>query len=54
MSRKPYPTDVSDEEWGFVAASLTLMSEDAPQREHSLREVFNGCDTLREAEEHGD
>jgi transposase len=42
MSRKPYPTDVSDEEWGFVAAYLTLMSKDAPQREHSLREVFNG------------
>ncbi|BAU10279.1 putative transposase [ISY523a: - 968419] (plasmid) [Leptolyngbya sp. NIES-3755] len=42
MSRKPYPTDVSDEEWVFVAPYLTLMSEDAPQREHSLREVFNG------------
>jgi len=42
MTRKPYPTDVSDEEWTFVAPYLTLMSEDAPQREHSLREVFNG------------
>lgn len=42
MSRKPYPTDVSDEEWAFVAPYLTLMKEDAPQREHSLREVFNG------------
>jgi transposase len=42
MSRKPYPTDVSDEEWAFVAPYLTLMNEDAPQREHSLREVFNG------------
>ncbi|MER3435465.1 MAG: IS5/IS1182 family transposase [Leptolyngbya sp. ERB_1_1] len=42
MRRKPYPTDVSDEEWGFVAPYLTLMTEDAPQREHSLREVFNG------------
>ncbi len=42
MSRKPYPSDVSDEEWAFVAPYLTLMSEDAPQREHSLREVFNG------------
>lgn len=42
MSRKPYPSDVSDEEWEFVAPYLTLMSEDAPQREHSLREVFNG------------
>lgn len=42
MSRKAYPTDVSDAEWAFVAPYLTLMTEDAPQREHSLREVFNG------------
>ncbi len=41
MNRKAYPSDVSDEEWAFVAPYLTLMSEDAPQREHSLREVFN-------------
>lgn len=40
--RKSYPSDVSDDEWAFVAPYLTLMSEDAPQREHSLREVFNG------------
>lgn len=42
MSRKPYPSDVSDEEWAFVAPYLTLMREDAPQREYSLREIFNG------------
>jgi transposase len=42
MERKPYPTDVSDAEWALVAPYLTLMTEDAPQREHSLREVFNG------------
>jgi transposase len=42
MERKAYPTDVSDDEWAFVAPYLTLMSEEAPQREHSLREVFNG------------
>jgi transposase len=41
MARKPYPSDVSDEEWEFVTPYLTLMSEDAPQREHDLREVFN-------------
>lgn len=41
MTRKPYPSDVTDEEWFFVAPYLTLMREDAPQREHSLREVFN-------------
>src|SRR4030042_935531 len=42
MERKAYPSDVSDDEWAFVAPYLTLMREDALQREHSLREVFNG------------
>src|SRR5215510_1456283 len=42
MSRKAYPSDVTDEEWAFVAPYLTLMSEEAPQREYGLREVFNG------------
>jgi transposase len=41
-ARKSYPSDVSDEEWAFCAPYLTLMKEDAPQREHSLRELFNG------------
>ncbi len=39
--RKPYPSDVSDDEWAFVAPYLTLMTPDAPQRKHDLREVFN-------------
>ncbi len=39
--RKSYPSDVSDEEWAFVAPYLTLMTSDAPQRRHDLREVFN-------------
>ncbi len=41
-TRKSYPSDVSEEEWAFCAPYLTLMREDAPQREHSLRELFNG------------
>lgn len=41
-SRNPYPTDVSDDEWEFVAPYLTLLPEDAGQRTYSLREVFNG------------
>jgi transposase len=41
-SRKPYPSDVPDEEWAFVAPYLALLREDAPQRTHELREVFNG------------
>jgi transposase len=42
MDRKPYPSDVSDEEWAFVVPYLTLMTPDAPQRTYPLREVFNG------------
>lgn len=42
MERKRYPSDVSDEEWAFVAPYLTLMREDAPQRDYPVREVFNG------------
>ena len=41
-TRKPYPNDVSNEEWEFVAPYLALVREDAPQRDHDLREVFNG------------
>ena len=41
-ARKSYPSDVSDEAWAYCAPYLTLMKEDAPQREHSLRELFNG------------
>jgi transposase len=40
-TRKAYPTDVSDEEWAFVAPYLALVRADAPQRHHDLREVFN-------------
>jgi transposase len=42
MERKAYPSDVSDAEWTLVAPYLTLMTEDAPQRDYPLREVFNG------------
>jgi hypothetical protein len=40
-SRKPYPSDVSDEEWHLVLSYLTVMSEGAPQRRHGLRAAFN-------------
>jgi transposase len=42
MARKTYPSDVSDEEWAFVAPYLALLPEEAGQRRHDLREVFNG------------
>src|SRR6187200_676277 len=41
MPKKPYPSDVSDEEWALVAPYVTFMMEAAPQREYSLRAVFN-------------
>ena len=41
MKRKSYPSDVSDEEWEFIAPYLALVHEDSLQRFHSLREVFN-------------
>jgi transposase len=40
-TRKPYPSDVSDEEWALVAPYLTLLREDCRQRRYPLREVFN-------------
>lgn len=39
--REPYPTDVSDAEWAFVAPYLALVREGAGQRVHDLRSVFN-------------
>ncbi len=41
MERKAYPSDVSDDEWALVVPYLPLRTEDAPQHEHRLREVFN-------------
>ena len=49
MERKPSPSDVSDDEWAFVAPYLMLMTEDAPQRVYSLRDVFNGLRWLVQA-----
>jgi transposase len=41
-ARKPHPSNVSDDEWSLVVPYLTVMCEKAPQREHPLRELFNG------------
>ncbi|HEY0604184.1 MAG TPA: IS5/IS1182 family transposase, partial [Herpetosiphonaceae bacterium] len=38
-TRKPYPSDVTDDEWAFVSPYLVLMTEAAPQRTHDLRDV---------------
>lgn len=39
--RSGYPSDVTDEEWAFVAPYLALCKEDAEQRDYPLRAVFN-------------
>jgi transposase len=49
VTRKPDPSDISDEEWHFVAPYLTLIDEAAPQRRYSLREVFNALRWLARA-----
>jgi transposase len=49
-TRKPYPSDVSDDEWALVAPYLVLLREDVGQRRHPLRELFNG---LRYVIRHG-
>lgn len=51
--RRPYPSDVSDEEWSFAAPYLTLMDQDAPQRRYELRELFNALRWLARAGPHG-
>jgi transposase len=41
ITHQPYPSDVSDPEWEFVLPYLCLLPEDAGQREHDLRDVFD-------------
>jgi transposase len=42
MARNADPSDVTDDAGALVAPYVTLITADAPQREHSLREVCNG------------
>lgn len=48
-SRRPYPTDVNDEEWWSAAPYLTLMDEQAPQRKYELRTMFNALRRMARA-----
>jgi transposase len=48
-ARRPYPTDVTDDEWAFAAPYLALLRADAPQREHDLRDVFDALRWLVKA-----
>jgi transposase len=40
-TRKSYPSDVTDDEWAFAAPYLTLLREDAGQRDYALRDVLD-------------
>lgn len=44
-----YPTDCSEEEWAFVVPYLTLLPEEAGQRRHDLRAVFDALRWLMRA-----
>src|SRR5215831_5512627 len=46
MNRRPYPSDVSDEEWEFVAPYLSLLPQTAAQRRHDRREVFTAVRSI--------
>jgi transposase len=41
INHQHYPSDASDAEWEFVRPYLCLLPEDAGQRVHSLRDVFD-------------
>jgi transposase len=42
-THQPYPSDVSDAEWQFVVPYVCLLPEDAGQRVHDLRDVFDAA-----------
>ena len=42
ITRRPYPSDVSNAEWEFVVPYLGLLPEDAGQRVHNLRDTLDG------------
>ena len=44
-----YPGDCTEEEWAFVAPYLALLPEDAGQRHHDLRAVFDALRWLMRA-----
>lgn len=42
--RKSYPSDVTDDEWAFVAPYLSLIRADAPNVITSYANSSTGCD----------
>ncbi|WP_437186437.1 transposase [Planctomicrobium sp. SH668] len=39
--RMPFPNDVADDEWAFLAPYLAIVKADSPQRVRPFRAVFN-------------
>lgn len=46
MTRKAYPSDVSDETWALVTPFLMLMDDAAPWQNYPLSDVANGLRSL--------
>jgi transposase len=42
ITHQPYPSDVTDPEWEFVLPYICLLPENAGQRVHNLRDIFDG------------
>jgi len=42
LTRNPYPSDGSDDDWAFVAPSLPLLTAQVPHRQHRVRDLFHG------------
>jgi hypothetical protein len=51
--RKAYPSDVTEEEWSFCVSYLTLMKEDAPQRDSVPTAVILDSRTMQSTPESG-
>jgi transposase len=43
---KAYQSDTKDAEWEFVAPCLSLLPEEAAQRRHELRRVFDALKSV--------
>ena len=46
MHGRPYPSDVSDDEWEFVAPYLSVLPQTAAHGRHDLREVFSAVRSI--------
>jgi hypothetical protein len=43
IARKPYPSDIGDDEWAFVAPYLTLMTQEAPRGDTRCARSSTAC-----------